>query len=262
MCDPGSAMTALKIAGTVFSAYTAVKGLKEGNILQAVVGGIGAYAGFSHLQEVFGKQVMSGAAKEATSDILADKLAVNVAPDVMEKVSGGLFDAISTPLAEGAEASLGTFMPGSVDAMAEGASIAAPELGSAAMSVPGINGSLNGGLLHNPQAAALSQTANSAIIPTAAVPPNSAAILPPTPASPTIMNQISKGYDGLKGLLGDNQQLAGYGLQYMGAQDQQDFLEDQLDKRAAERAKEEAERAKLRGYAATAPTFNYGYGVA
>ncbi|WP_372831008.1 hypothetical protein, partial [Pontibacterium sp.] len=42
-------MAGIKLVGGVMAAKTAVEGIKEGNLLKAVAGGVGAYMGFSGL---------------------------------------------------------------------------------------------------------------------------------------------------------------------------------------------------------------------
>lgn len=49
MASAAIVMTALKVVGTVASVISMVKGIKEGNFLQAVVGGFGAFMGASSL---------------------------------------------------------------------------------------------------------------------------------------------------------------------------------------------------------------------
>ncbi|WP_372835841.1 hypothetical protein [Pontibacterium sp.] len=59
-------MAGIKLVGSVMAAKTAVEGIKEGNLLKAVAGGVGAYMGFNGLAGA------GGAGVSATKDTALD----------------------------------------------------------------------------------------------------------------------------------------------------------------------------------------------
>ena len=58
-------ITAAKVVGTVISVVTMVKGIKDGNLLQAVAGGFGAFMGVSSLMSSVGSSATAAATAAA-----------------------------------------------------------------------------------------------------------------------------------------------------------------------------------------------------
>lgn len=77
--------TAIAIVGTVLSAKTALDGLKEGNLLKAVAGGVGAYFGASAISGGLGgaagssADVVSGTAEGASGTLADQTVGANMA---------------------------------------------------------------------------------------------------------------------------------------------------------------------------------------
>ncbi len=99
-------LTVAKVAMTVYSAVTAVKALKEGNILGAVMGGFGAYMGMSSLG-AFG----AGAGEVAATGAV-EGAALGSAEAISEAAVGDMFSGFATegtmaPLGEAATAATG-----------------------------------------------------------------------------------------------------------------------------------------------------------
>lgn len=67
----GMIMTAVKVVSTVMAAKSAIEGIKEGNLLKAVVGGAGAYFGASSLMSGAGAGTAAGASDVATGGATA-----------------------------------------------------------------------------------------------------------------------------------------------------------------------------------------------
>lgn len=101
MASGAIAMTVLKVAGTMMAAKTAIDGIKEGNLLKAVVGGAGAYFGVSSLASqaagaatsgaaaaTQGSAEIAGAATQNASEMVAQDIAGQAAGDVVGSVAG------------------------------------------------------------------------------------------------------------------------------------------------------------------------------
>lgn len=92
-------LPAIKVAATAYAVYNVVEGIKEGNILQAVLGGIGAFTGISHLASAAAQGTAGGAAAgtmvgpDSVSQLAAE--AGGVVPE------GALTSAMEASLGEG-----------------------------------------------------------------------------------------------------------------------------------------------------------------
>lgn len=102
----------LKIAGAALAAVSIVKGLKEGNLLKAVAGGVGAYFAFSGLgaSTAIGK-IMEGGAGAVGS--VAPEAAISGAADLSAVTAAGKMGAdtaMSEAMTQGFGAQAGTEM--------------------------------------------------------------------------------------------------------------------------------------------------------
>lgn len=203
----GGIMKAVTVAATVYSAYTAVKGLKEGNIGQAVLGAVGAWAGYSALssgggglfdtgsQSQSANALKQGVENNQASVLFGEQTTVN--PD-MSPVTNNLTDPISK-IGEGIGASGIDKLPST---------------------------SINQIAASNPTdlMAQFNQVGKSTAIPNT-----------PNPGIELIGgNQPQKSlYDHLKeamGVVNNNQTAAGGLMQLYGGYQDREFMQDQLDK--------------------------------
>ncbi|RKZ05960.1 hypothetical protein DRQ25_14995 [Candidatus Fermentibacteria bacterium] len=105
-------ITVAQVAMATYSAVNAVKALKDGNIMGAVMGGIGAYTGFSNIASSMGSSVASEGVGQAASSAAAQ----GTAEGISEAATGGLFEGMEAasgfesaalPAFSGAESALG-----------------------------------------------------------------------------------------------------------------------------------------------------------
>ena len=94
--------TAIALVGTVMSAKTAIEGLKEGNLLKAVAGGVGAYFGASSLaggaaSGASDAATLSGTSEGAVSQTIAETSGANLGDQFVatQGMTGGAGQAIT-----------------------------------------------------------------------------------------------------------------------------------------------------------------------
>lgn len=104
MSAPAVAL-AFKVAAGAFAAYNVVKGLKEGNLMQAVLGGVSAYFAFSGLGAATATQAAAGAGAPGVA---------NQAAAINNTLGGGAATTVGT--IEGAGTSLTGAFEGSLGA--------------------------------------------------------------------------------------------------------------------------------------------------
>lgn len=161
--------TAIAVVGTVLGAKTAIEGLKEGNLLKAVVGGVGAYFGMSEMgafgaaqKTAAGAQSVAGTGAGAAAETtirsagagLAEKAAASQAMTGMSGGAGGAvangagMGAMDIGLGNAASQLSGSASSGFGAGMADLGSFAAEQglLGSANMTIPSASSFMGDGL--------------------------------------------------------------------------------------------------------------------
>lgn len=108
-------VTAIKVVSTAMAVKSAIEGLKEGNLLQAVVGAVGAYMGYTNLTvgSSMGQMAEQGAAGGIAEGAMAgteiDQLSQSIGNAVTEPVAVKLTDSVSAAAAaSGADNALAT----------------------------------------------------------------------------------------------------------------------------------------------------------
>ena len=203
--------TAIAVVGTVLGAKTAIEGLKEGNLLQAVVGGVGAYFGAASLMSG-GAASVAGTAEGAVS---ASGTATGAAGQQMIKQAGaGMAEqAAATSTMQGMSAGGAAMETGLSNAASQLSGSAGSNLGASMADLGGFaaeQGLASGASMSIPSAA--SYTADG--LGTAASSMNGAAFAPASDlaAFNTANNAAMAGAGQQAGLLGT---LKGYGSQAM-----------------------------------------------
>lgn len=92
-------LAAVKVVGTVMSVVTMVKGIKDGNLLQAVAGGFGAFMGVSSLMSGAAAGSASAAAGAADAGAAAAGTAATAATPAASFMSPAV-DAFAAPTAQ------------------------------------------------------------------------------------------------------------------------------------------------------------------
>lgn len=151
----------LKFIGAAMAAKTAIEGLKEGNLLKAVVGGVGAYFGFSNLGAAVGtqqvttdiaQQTMTQGAELATNTAsLTEKAAETFGMSGMASgtvANGAAKTALDAGLSNAASQLSGSAASNFGAGMADLGSFAAEQglLGSANMTIPSASSFMSDGL--------------------------------------------------------------------------------------------------------------------
>ncbi len=151
----------LKFIGAAMAAKTAIEGLKEGNLLKAVVGGVGAYFGFSNLGAAVGtqqvttdiaQQTMTQGAELATNTAsLTEKAAETFGMSGMASgtvANGAAKTALDAGLSNAASQLSGSASSSFGAGMADLGNFAAEQglLGSANMTIPSASSFMSDGL--------------------------------------------------------------------------------------------------------------------
>lgn len=92
-------LAAVKVVGTVMSIVTMVKGIKDGNLMQAVAGGFGAFMGVSSLMSGMAAGSASAAAGAADAGAAAAGTAATAATPAASFMSPAV-DAFAAPTAQ------------------------------------------------------------------------------------------------------------------------------------------------------------------
>ena len=247
MSIPAVVVTALKVVGTVYAAKTAIDGLKEGNILKAFLGGVGAFYGASSLMSssAFGGQVANTVGNTGDLTTAAAETTSGATAGIGEQAVGGIVDSGANVAAAGTNIQpLGEMGNSLLDA-----SYQAPLSNGAAMNTTN----------------ALTNTATRSILPTTNTATNTLAtetsgLLNNSAGANTLTNQVQNATNS-SNLLTDtnqfmmnNQYLLGTGLQLYGGDKNRDFQKEQMEE---EQRREDEARARM----GAAPTYVYGFGA-
>jgi len=240
MSGPAIAL-GLKIIGGIFAAKTAIDGLKEGNILKAVMGGVSAYFSIGAIGAGLGNAInntmanpglsaaeSAGFASGANASVVAQDVLGNMAsgasvvgPQSLVSGGGGLLTGVSAANDAGAGAFLNSIGNNSPNALAS----SAPSISNGAENLSWsdkLNKSING----------FSDEVSAAINPN---------------KGKGLLNNMGT-------LFKDNKQLIGAGMQLYAGDRNLDFIEKQMEE---ERLREEDRRRRM----GAAPTVHYNYGA-
>lgn len=214
---------ALKFLGTAMAVKTAYDGIKEGNILKAVMGGVGAYAGGSSLLGSAGQGLTSSVEQTGLLNVSDPTNLESVATTATQDVAKGInFDngqtAFSLPEAQGL-----------LETPTSGLSQAMP-----------FERAADTGLIGQGRVGSMLTEAGDDV---------SSAI---TSAGDDVRDLLA-GDNGLLNAFKDNQQLIGSGMQLYAGDRNRDFIKKQQE----ENRRREDELNRYRGQT---PTFAYNYG--
>lgn len=261
-------MTALKVVGVVLGAKTAIEGLKEGNIMKAALGGIGAYmAGSSLATSTAGTQAqmnnigMEGAAADKMASVTpvtqetlsATELATNAPASIAEPVSVADPTSAASSALKSSASAVQTAAPAAtpLNNLPDGMSIGDGMSVGSQYSTP----NLNGPYMNTPGPIDLgSETSlmDSLLLQGKEIGNNVNDLFKTNEQSQGggLMDTLGGAWDKIQ----ENQALLGYLIRDQAGKRNQEFLQDQIDERNAK------EEQRLQ-WAMQVPTYKYNYGV-
>ncbi|MCP3674064.1 MAG: hypothetical protein GY829_06290 [Gammaproteobacteria bacterium] len=246
---------AVKVIGTAMAAKTAIDGLKEGNLLKAVMGGVNAYFGASSLMS----SSAYGQAYGNVNGSLGDAVAAGTEATFDSAAIGA--DAVNGMTDAGAgiaEVAANTQMP----AMMNGAESAMnASIGNTGFSPT--NFSLEGAV--NPLAGSseglLSRFGNSVSEGVNSFGNDIKSAINGNDQYSIMTNSNDGGLLSKAGnLLKDNKQLVGSGMQLLAGQQNKEFMEEQMAENRRREDEAIAREKELWRNSGQAPSYQYGYG--